>query len=83
MGSFALAVAVGLFTHLLLDSMTGQYVFTFPNNTDLKTWLGKINPGFDRFWGAWGRTRSSRFRIRDSHVNIFSLLVLLFLIALF
>lgn len=83
MGSLTLAVAVGLFTHLLLDAMTGQYIFTFPNNWNLKTWLSQMDTGFDRFWAAWGRFRSSRLRIRDSQVNVLSLLVLLVVIALF
>lgn len=83
MGALTLAVAVGLFTHLLLDAITGQHIFTFPTNLSPKSWLNKMDDRFDRFWGAWGRAKSSKLRVRDAYVNVFSLALFLFMIAVF
>ena len=37
-GTLALAIAVGEFTHLFLDALTGS-IFTFPKDLKMRSWL--------------------------------------------
>jgi hypothetical protein len=83
MGAITLAVGIGLFTHLLLDALSGRHIFTIPNNTRLGSWFSKTDTGSDRFWGAWSRARVEWIQVRDSQVNVFSLVVFLLVIAVF
>lgn len=82
-GAVTLAVGIGLFSHLLLDALSGRHIFTIPNNTRPGSWLSKTSAGSDCFWGAWDRAKVERFQVRDSQVNIFSLVAFLMVIAVF
>lgn len=82
-GAVTLAVGIGLFTHLLLDAISGRHIYTIPNNTRLGSWFSKTNTSSNRFWGAWNRATVKKVQVRDSQVNIFSLVTFLLVIAVF
>ena len=82
-GAITLAVGIGLFSHLLLDYFSGKHIFTLPNNARPGSWLLKTFADSDRFWGAWNRAKVERIQVRDSQVNVFSLVTFLFVIAVF
>lgn len=82
-GVITLAVAIGLFTHLLLDALSGEHIYTIPTNANPVSWLSRTDVKFDRFWGAWNRKKIEAIRVRDSQVNVFSLVAFLLVIAIF
>ena len=82
-GLMVLTVAVGLFSHLCLDVLTGEQVYTFPRNLEPSSWFSKVDVKFDRFWGAWGRFSMASKQTRDSRVNLLSVTLLIVTIAVF
>jgi hypothetical protein len=78
-----LAVGLGLLTHLLLDIITGQTVFTVPKTLNVNVWLSKVCPGSEKFWGGWGRVEVQRLTMKDAHLNAFSIAAILLTIAVF
>ena len=82
-GSITLATGIGLFTHLLLDALSGDHIYTLPRNVKLGSWLARTDVNYDRFWGAWNRKKVEAFRVRDSQVNVFSLITFMLVIAIF
>ena len=79
----ALAIGVGIFTHLATEFATGQQIFTIPNNLKAGRWFMKVDASSDKFWASWGRARLSRPGLRDSHMNAISLACMLFAIGIF
>ena len=80
-GTLALAAAVGAFTHLFLDALTGS-IFTFPKNLKIRSWLKPVDAGFERFWGSWGRLET-KWHVKESYLNACSIAILLVVIAVF
>jgi len=79
----ALAVSVGVFTHLLAEVAAGEQIFTFPNNLKPESWVVKCDCGSMQFWSAWNRFSLHGRHLRDSHVNAFSLATIILCIGLF
>ena len=79
----ALALAVGVLTHLMAEFASGQQIFTIPINLKVEGWLRKYDATSDRFWASWGRARLGGSGLKDSHINGISLALLLFSIGIF
>ena len=78
-----LAIGAGIFIHLTAEFITGQQIFTLPNNMKVGTWLRKIDEGSDEFWDSWNRAGLKGNGFRDSQLNAMSLASLVFAIGLF
>jgi hypothetical protein len=77
------AVTVALLTHMLLDWACGDVIYFLPRNARPSTWLKRVAEDQERFWPAWGRLPKAGWKIKDSHVNVLSLVILLLAIAFF
>lgn len=49
-------------SHFLIDSMTKEGIFLFPNNASPRTWLTPISQGSTRAWDCWYMFPSSKWR---------------------
>ena len=69
----ALALSSGICAHLLAEAATGRTIFTFPRNLKFRTWARESTAQSDRFWSGWGRLGSRGRHLGDSHMNAFSI----------
>ena len=78
-----LAIGTGIFIHLIAEFITGQQIFTLPNNMKVGSWLSKFDDESDKFWNSWNRAGLKGNGFRDSQLNGVSLALLLFSIGIF
>ena len=78
-----LALGVGIFTHLATEYITGEQIFTIPNNMRPERWLRKMDASSDRFWSSWNRLSLKGKHLKDSQVNTISLALIIIAIGLF